>query len=161
MAEVSAICNRYTAILDLRRNDQPAPIGRGKPIGSASSNNRTPRGAVGADGDEREKMAGRKKPAPRNQGAEIVYMPKRNRANSTRAAKRSLIDPAGGIHLLKSIAAIIQTEPADTPKASRAARICGTGGGRKESMPTTSKRPTCARQRRRHPRRQPSQSHRG
>ena len=55
MAEVSAICNRYTSTLDLWKDNQPAPIGREKPIDSASSNNRTPRNADGAGGDERKK----------------------------------------------------------------------------------------------------------
>lgn len=55
MTEVSVICNRYTSTLDLWKDNQPAPIGRGKPIGSASSNNRTPGDADGAEGDERKK----------------------------------------------------------------------------------------------------------
>lgn len=161
MAEVSAICNRYTSSSDLWKDNQPAPIGREKPIGSASSNNRTPGNADGAGGDERKKGAGRKKPAPRSQGAGTFYIAKRYRAKSTRAATRSLIAQAGGIHLLKSIPAIIQTEPADTPRAIMAARTCGTGRGRRESIPTTPKRPTCGRHCRRYPHRQPTQSHRG
>lgn len=88
---------------------------------------------------------------PRSQGAGIYYIAKRYRAKSARAATRSLIAQAGGIHLLKSIPAIIQTEPADTPRAIRAARTCGTGGGRRESIPTTPKRPTCGRHCRRYP----------
>ena len=55
MAEASAICNRYTSSSDLWRDHQPAPIGREKPIDSASSNNRTPGNADGAGGDERKK----------------------------------------------------------------------------------------------------------
>lgn len=161
MAEASAICNRYTSSSDLWRDSQPAPIGREKPIGSASSNNRTPGDADGAGGDERKKGSRTQKPAPRSQGAGIFYIPKRNRAKITRAATRSLIAQAGGIHLLKSIPAIIQTEPADTPRANKAARTCGTGGGRKESIPTTPKRTTCGRHCRRYHHRQPTRSHRG
>lgn len=64
MTEVSVICNRHTSSSDLWKDNQPAPIGREKPIGSASSNNRTPGNADGAGGNERKKESGTQETRP-------------------------------------------------------------------------------------------------